>query len=144
MFLHQVARVPAVVKPPHASIQEAVEEMAESNVGAVVVTDPLGKVVGIFTERDNMLRVTLPNRNPKTTQLSEVMSSPVRTASPDMNVNDALNRMLRSRHRHLPVVDSKQQIIGVVSIRQLLSARLDQQNSNIEILDAYVTAGGPG
>ena len=144
MFLHQVARVPAVVKSPESSVHEAIEEMAENNVGAVVITDPMGKVVGIFTERDNMLRVTLPNRNPKTTQLREVMSTPVRTASPDVNVNDALARMLRSRHRHLPVVDSRQQVIGVVSIRQLLSARLDEQNSDIEILDAYVTAGGPG
>jgi IMP dehydrogenase len=144
MLLHQVAKVPPVVSSPDSTVYEAVKQMADHNVGAVLVTDPLGKVVGIFTERDNLLRVTLGSRDPRTTKLQEVMSSPVRTASPEIKVDDALNRMLRSRHRHLPVIDREQRVLGVVSVRQLLTARLDEQNDDIETLNAYVTAGGPG
>jgi CBS domain-containing protein len=118
--------------------------MADNEVGAVVVTDTVGKVLGIFTERDNMLRVTLRGINPETTQLKEVMTTTVKTASPDMSATDALNRMVRSNHRHLPVVDKSGKVIGVASIRQLLMKRLDEQKSDIETLEAYVSAGGPG
>ena len=52
--------------------------------------------------------------------------------------------MVRSNHRHLPVVDAAGKIMGVVSIRQLLMKRLDEQKNDIETLEAYVTAGGPG
>ena len=84
--------------------------MADKEVGAVIVTDSLGKLAGIFTERDNMLRVTLKGLDPKVTPLSAVMTSPVKTAPPDMKASAALERLVRSNYRHLPVVDQAGQV----------------------------------
>jgi CBS domain-containing protein len=144
MFLHQVARVPAIATTPDVTVWQAVKLMADNQVGAVVVTDSLMKLIGIFTERDNMLRVTLKGLDPKTTPIKLVMTTNVRTASPDLPAALALERMLRSNHRHLPIVDSLGRVSGVVSIRQLLMKRLDEQENDIETLEAYATAGGPG
>ncbi|HLX63007.1 MAG TPA: CBS domain-containing protein [Planctomycetota bacterium] len=144
MFLHQVAKVPPVTASPETSVLDAIRLMADNEVGAVVVTDTNGKVIGIFTERDNMLRVTLRGLDTEKTKIKDVMTTSVKTASPDMSATDALNRMVRSKHRHLPVVDKTGKVIGVASIRQLLMKRLDEQKSDIETLEAYVTAGGPG
>ena len=144
MFLHQVARIPPVVASPDTTVMDAVKLMAEKEVGAVVVTDTLGKIAGIFTERDNMLRVTLKGLDPRETTLKSVMTTQVKTASPDVTATVALERMVRSKHRHMPITDKSGEVVGVVSIRQLLMKRLDEQKSDIETLEAYVTAGGPG
>ena len=144
MFLHQVAQVPPIVASPETTVMQAVQIMAENEVGAVIVTDPSGKVMGIFTERDNPLRVTLKGLEPKDTLLKAVMTANVKTASPDVTAESALELMVRSKHRHLPIVDQHGKVMGVVSIRRLLMKRLDEQQSDIETLEAYVTAGGPG
>jgi len=145
MFLQQAARSPAIVASPETSVLQAIRLMAENDVGAVVVTNAENAVAGIFTERDNMLRVTLKGLDPKSTPLSQVMTHPVKTALPGLDANEALERMLRSKHRHLPVVDSDGKLTGVVSVRHLLMRRLDEQSGDdIETLAAYATAGGPG
>ena len=142
--MHQVARNPAVVASADSTVLQAIRLMAANEVGAVVVTDPFGKVQGIFTERDNLLRMSLQGRDPKTTLLRDVMTVAVKTAPPDLHAKDALERMIRGKHRHLPVVDRAGRITGVVSVRQLLMTRLDEQHDDIETLSAYATAGGPG
>ena len=142
--LLQVARVPAIVAPPDMTVLQAVVKMDEAQVGAILIADEEMKLLGIFTERDNMLRMTLKQRNPETTRLKEVMSAPVQTASPEITPEEALNRMIKSKYRHLPIVDKNNKILGVVSVRQLLLRRVSQQESNIEVLAAYANAGGPG
>lgn len=144
MLLEQVARIPAVAATPDTTVLQAIRLMASNEVGAVVVTDPFGKIAGIFTERDNMLRVTLLDRDPKNTLLKDVMTAVVKTALPDLPAQEALQHMIRHKHRHLPVVDAAGRVIGVVSLRQLLMKRLSEQNSDIETLAAMATAGGPG
>jgi len=144
MHLNEVARTPPIVCSPEASVLEATKLMAANDVGAVIVTDAFGKVAGIFTERDNMLRVTMQDRNPKTTQIKDVMTASVKTASPEMSATEALAKMVRSKYRHLPIVDDGGRVTGVVSVRHLLMKRLAEQSSDIETLNAYATAGGPG
>lgn len=144
MDLTKVARVPPVTAAPDVNVFQAVKIMADHKVGAVVVVDSNRKVLGIFTERDNMMRVTLERRNPESTPLRDVMSSPVQTAAPNISPSEALTRMLGSGYRHLPVVDNQQQIVGMVSVRQLLMRRVSEQHNNIDVLAAYVEAGGPG
>ena len=141
MELLHVARVPPVTASPETTVLNAVQQMADAQVGAIVVTDSEKKVLGIFTERDNMLRVTLKGLDPQQTHLSEVMTAPVATASPDITPAEALARMIRSR---LPIVDSSNRILGIVSVRQLLKRCVSEQEDSIEVLAAYVEAGGPG
>jgi CBS domain-containing protein len=144
MNLGKVARIPAVTALANTSVLDAVKMMADKGVGAVVITDVGQKVLGIFTERDNMLRVTLKGLDPSQTALATVMSAPVTTAPPDISAVEAIARMIRQHYRHLPVVDDDNRIIGVASIRHLLMRRISEQQGSIETLCAYVNAGGPG
>lgn len=144
MDLTKVARIPPVTATSETTVFSAVQLMADQQVGAVVVVDANQKVLGIFTERDNMTRVTLKRRNSETTPLREVMTSPVQTTSMNITPKEALNRMLGNNIRHLPVVDEQQRVIGMISVRQLLMQRVSEQRSTIDVLAAYVEAGGPG
>jgi len=81
---------------------------------------------------------------PQSTPLRDVMSSPVQTAAPNISPSEALTRMLGSGYRHLPVLNNEQQVVGMVSVRQLLMRRVSEQHNNIDVLAAYVEAGGPG
>jgi CBS domain-containing protein len=144
MDLLNVARVPPVAATADVNVFQAVTLMAQHQVGAIVITDANKKILGIFTERDNMLRVTLKKLDPETTPLSAVMTAPVHTATPDITPEEALERMLRSQYRHLPIVDKDNRILGMASVRTLLMRRVSEQQNNIETLEAYVEAGGPG
>jgi len=144
MELIKVARIPPVLASPEMTVAKAAALMVEKQVGAVVVVNANKHVLGIFTERDNLIKVTASGCDPKTTPISKVMSAPVSTAEPGMSVEDALTLMIRSHFRHLPIVDSEKRVIGIVSIRYLLMRRLGEKQAAVDILEAYVGAGGPG
>ncbi|HYG73840.1 MAG TPA: CBS domain-containing protein [Planctomycetota bacterium] len=143
MTVQQAAKQPAIAGPEMTVLQGA-ELMAEHETGALVITDAQRRILGIFTERDNLFRVTARGRDPQQTLLHEVMTSPVDSASPEMSINEALSRMIGGGHRHLPVVDGEKRVVGIVSVRHLLTRRIREQQSNIEVLAAYAEAGGPG
>jgi CBS domain-containing protein len=142
MNVIKIARLPAVAA--WTTVKEAVALMVEKATGAVVVVSPQNRVLGIFTEHDNLHRVTHLELSPATTPLSKVMSAPVETASADTSVMDALEIMLRSHFRHMPVVDGERRLIGIVSLRYLLMRRIGEKEETAEVLSAYATAGGPG
>ena len=144
MELLNVARVPAVLVSPDMTVAEAVALMVANNVGSVVVANPDNQVLGIFTERDNLIRVTAQDRDPNETYLAEVMTAPVNTVPPDTTVEDALSQMIRNRYRHLPIVNDSEQCLGIVSLRYLLMRRISEKQASLDVLHAYVTAGGPG
>jgi CBS domain-containing protein len=144
MELLKIVRTPPIVAKPMTTVFEAAVQMAGQRVGAIVVVNPENRVLGIFTERDNLFRVTCQKRDPKETILSDVMSSPVITVTPDIDADEALATMIRHRLRHLPVVDSAKRIVGMASVRHLLLHRVGEQKAGMETLAAYVSAGGPG
>ena len=144
MELLKIARVPPILVSPTMTVMESVLLMAKEQVGAVVVADPEKRVLGIFTERDNLLRVSLQQKDLERTTLTEVMTAPVRTANPEMDVKAALALMVRCHFRHPPIVDSSQHALGIVSVRYLLMRLLSEEKANVETLAAYVGAGGPG
>jgi CBS domain-containing protein len=117
--------------------------MAELAVGAVAVVDN-GKLVGIFTERDVMLRVVLRHRPAKVTRVGEVMTSPVETITDESPEEDALIHMVERHVRHLPIVNLKGQITGMLSIRNLLEHRVDELARELHSLDQYLSNDGPG
>lgn len=144
MEMIKVARTPPILAAPDASVFHAVTLMAENNVGAVVIVNFDRQVVGIFTERDALLKVAAKRRDADRTLLSEVMTAPVQTASSTSNVDDALRRMLKGNFRHMPVVDIDRRIIGIVSIRYLLMREIGEKRESVEMLEALLGAGGPG
>jgi CBS domain-containing protein len=144
MELIKVARTPPVIASPEFSVARAVGLMVDQNVGAVVIVDGNRHALGIFTERDNLIRVTHARKDPEATKLSEVMTAPVQTALPEMTCDEALTRMIQNRFRHLPVVDGTGCVIGIASVRYLLMRRLSEKQATLDTLAAYVEAGGPG
>jgi CBS domain-containing protein len=122
---------------------DAVRTMYREHIGAVAVTEQ-GKLSGIFTERDLMLRVVLPKRDPDRTSVRQVMSAPVETVRRDGGPDDALKMMLEKHIRHLPVVNEDGSLAGMLSIRNLLQEKVEDLTVQLDSLEAYFTADGVG
>jgi CBS domain-containing protein len=108
-----------------ASVQDAVHTMLDKDVGAVAVIDEQGIVAGMFTERDVMAKFALSGRDAKTTPVRELMSPMVEMATEETTAAEAFKVMLERHYRHLPVVDDKGKVLGILSIRNILEARID-------------------
>ena len=115
---------------PSASVAEAVRAMNDNNVGSVLVMDGQ-TLVGIFTERDVLVRIVGDNRNPEATLVSEVMTNPVRTIGPTATADDALRLMSDRRHRHLPVLENGK-VIGLVSMGDITRAYIRSQQEQVD------------
>jgi CBS domain-containing protein len=108
-----------------ATVEQAIRTMLDRRVGAVAVVDESMKIAGIFTERDVLRRVALSGRTPAETPVREVMTTPVEMATLDTTPGQALATMLEYHYRHLPIVDDDGQLLGMLSIRDVLQARID-------------------
>ena len=119
------------------SVFDAISLMAEVNVGAVLVKTR-DSISGIFTERDYLQKIALDSRSSKETPVNEVMSSPVITASPGDSIEQCMETMTSCRCRHLPVVDGEE-LLGIVSIGDLVKKMLEAKETEIEQLSHYIT-----
>jgi len=111
--------------PVLASVAEAVQLMTSNEVGAVAVVDDEGIVAGMFTERDVLEKFTLSGRDPRQTPVRELMSPMVEMATVETTPAEALKVMLERHYRHMPVVDDRGKVLGILSIRHILEARID-------------------
>ncbi len=143
MALLKLAHTPPASVPANATALEAVQAMAEEGVGAVAVVED-GKLRGIFTERDVMLRVVLRGREAKQVRVGDVMTAPVETASDATSAEDALNFMVERHIRHLPIVDAEGKVQGMLSIRNLLETMVENLRQELHSLDQYLLNDGPG
>ena len=143
MSVRRMALSPAPTVPASATIADAVRAMEKSRGGAVVVMDG-GRLAGILSERDVMLRVVCQGRDPKLTRACDVMTSHLETIDPDVPVDQALARMVSRHIRHLPVVDPDGRLIGLVSFRDLVPARLAFLEDQMRSLEAFLCCDGPG
>jgi len=120
------------------SVFEAVKRMVEANVGALLVTDE-GEIAGIVTERDYLRQVTLKGRTDKETAIREIMSSPLIVATPQMTIDECMALMTDRRIRHVPVVEDGQ-VVGIVSIGDVVKFKSNQQSYEIQYLHEYISA----
>ncbi len=118
------------------SVFTAISLMAETNVGAVLVREG-NAICGIFTERDYLQKIALKSRSSRETPVVDVMSSPVITATPDDSIEQCMETMTRCRCRHLPVVDGDD-LLGIVSIGDLVKRMLEEKKSEVEQLSQYI------
>lgn len=123
------------------SIEQAVSEMNRQRIGSVVVKKG-NSVCGIFTERDILTRVVSAGRDPKATQVHEVMTESFQFISPDTSVEDAMQMMTNKRVRHLPVLDDGQ-LRGMISIGDVTRWLLKVNEMEAENLRRYVFAEYP-
>jgi CBS domain-containing protein len=122
-----------------ASVFEAVKRMVEANVGSLLVTDA-GEITGIVTERDYLRRVTLEGRTDKETPVREIMTSPLIVVTPETPIDECMALMTDRRIRHVPVVDGGE-VVGLISIGDLVKFKSKQQSFEIQYLTDYITAG---
>jgi CBS domain-containing protein len=143
MDLLKVASVPAATVSPESTVIEAVKLMNDQKVGAVAVLEN-GVLAGIFTERDLMIRVVLEDKDPKRTRVSEVMTEKPICVNQDIHMGEALRIMTEHHFRHLPVVDDNHEVLGLLSIRNLLHLRVDKLSQELDSVVAFFTADGIG
>ncbi len=122
---------------PEATVYEAIELMADKNIGALLVTQA-GRLVGIVTERDYTRKVALKGKSSKQTAVREILSGHVIHVSPEHTVEDCMRLMTDHRVRHLPVLEGEQ-IAGVVSIGDLVNWNITAQSSTIHQLQTYIS-----
>ena len=123
-----------------ATVFDAIKRMVESNVGALLVTED-GRVSGIVTERDYLRRVTLEGRTEKETLVREIMTAPLVYATPEMSVEECMAIMTERRIRHVPVFADGRELVGIVSIGDLVKFQSKEQSFQIKFLTDYIESG---
>jgi len=122
---------------PLTAVVDAAREMNERRVGALVVLDDDGRLVGMFSERDVLTRVVAAGRDTATTRVGDVMTSPVIACEPRTCLDDIRALMRERRIRHMPVVDNGA-VIGMVSLGDLNTAEARVMTETISYLEQYM------
>ncbi|GGN06895.1 inosine-5-monophosphate dehydrogenase [Thermus composti] len=122
---------------PQATVLEALKRMAEHDVGALLVMEG-DRLSGIFSERDYARKLVLLGRFSKDTRVEEVMTREVITIAPETSLAEAMRLMTEKRVRHLPVVEGEQ-VVGVISIGDVVKAIITEQEMVIEELSRYIS-----
>lgn len=122
---------------PQANVIDGIKLMSEMNIGSLLVIDNKGDVVGMLTEKDFSQNVVLKNRLCDVVSVAEVMSTPVIAITPSQSIEQSMAIMTEKRVRHLPVMENDE-LIGLVSIGDLVKALMDEQQFTIEQLEHYI------
>ncbi|MCC7549665.1 MAG: CBS domain-containing protein [Burkholderiales bacterium] len=136
------SKPPCAVSPGDTAAQAAVT-MTGRQVGAATVVDG-DEIVGVITERDVLGKVVAAGRDPATTHVRDIMSSPALCVQLRTSVEDAAEMMRRHHIRHLVVVDENQKLVGMLALRYLLYEMMDDMHRNVGDLVGFIMSDGPG
>ncbi|XP_061356444.1 CBS domain-containing protein CBSX3, mitochondrial [Gastrolobium bilobum] len=121
------------------AVINAMKNMAENNIGSLVVLKPEGQhIAGIVTERDCLKKIVAPGRSPSYTQVGQIMTDEnnLITVTSDTNILQAMRLMIENRIRHVPVIDGK--IVGMISIVDVVRTVMEQQSGELKQLNDYI------
>ena len=125
---------------PDATVFEALNLMAEHNIGALLVMSG-DEINGIVSERDCIRKVDVLGRNARETKISEIMTSQVITVEADQPLEDCMGLMIDKNIRHLPVCEGKK-LLGLLSVRDVLREVIEVQQMMLSQLERYITGSG--
>ena len=126
---------------PEATVYDAIALMADKRIGALLVMEK-GVLIGILSERDYARKVILQGKHSKELAVREIMTSPVITVTPDDTVDACMQIVTERRIRHLPVLEGTQ-VVGVISIGDLVRGVISAQSHTIRELASYITGEYP-
>ena len=126
---------------PNAMVGDVIQLMDEKNVGALPVMNK-DKLIGIVSERDCTRRVILKGKSFKETPVSDIMTKQVLTVTPADSITECMEIMTANRVRHLPVLEGNN-MVGILSIGDVLKWLLSAQTATIDQLESYITGGYP-
>jgi CBS domain-containing protein len=121
---------------PDATVYEALQQMAEKNLGALIVFEG-ERLVGLISERDYARKVVLKNKFSRETSVEEIMTRDVVTVSPGKNLEECMELITHHRVRHLPVVEDDR-VLGIISIGDIVKGIIDHKEFIIEQLEHYI------
>lgn len=143
MNLIDISYAPPVEVSPRCSVRNAVAAAEPVGCDAVVVVDG-GKMRGILTSRDVLLKVVLQRRDPQSICVADVMTTHVELLHPDTDPEQALQIMLEHNFRHLPLSSDGVKVQGMLSLRKVLNFIVTDQRENLMHMEAFLNADGPG
>ncbi|MGZ5430422.1 MAG: CBS domain-containing protein, partial [Thermoanaerobaculia bacterium] len=123
------------------TVEDAVKTMVEHRIGAVIVLRG-NEMAGIFSERDVLDKIVLARRDPATTPVFAVMTSPVVTAPGNAEDAEAAETMTEHHIRHLPILSETQRVVGMVSLRHVMQERIADLEHEVNVLEAYLGYDG--
>lgn len=122
------------------TVLKALRVMSGATIGSVLVMDE-GRIIGIFTERDYALKGELEGRTAATTLVREVMTEHMHTVTTDTSIDECMALMMQYHIRHLPVVEDDR-LVGMVSMRDVVAAALEERESKIQGLEHFIQSSG--
>ncbi len=123
--------------PPDITVYRAIELMCQKNIGAIIIEEN-GKLSGIFTERDYARKVVLKGKSSKATLIRELMTLDPFIVTPENTIEECMGLMNDKRIRHLPVIENGN-LLGVISVGDLIRFIMEEQRTIIEHLENYIT-----
>ncbi|HUJ49466.1 MAG TPA: CBS domain-containing protein [Bryobacteraceae bacterium] len=127
---------------PTATVYEAIQEMSDKGVGALLVMSK-GRLEGIISERDYARKVILKDRSSKQTAVGDIMTTELVTVAPKDTVEECMRLMTEHRIRHLPVLDGEE-VVGIISIGDLVNWIINAHEETIGALQGYIAGKYPG
>lgn len=142
-ILHLCDQPPATVSLG-ATCAQAIQLMLDRRVGAVCIVDAEGKPAGIFTERDVLRKLALSGPDPRKVMVRDYMTSALDMATLETTPGEAFTAMINTHYRHLPVVNDKGVLLGIVSIRNLLQSKVDELTQQLDSIEIAMSNDAPG